>query len=289
LGRDTKLPIAANAIEAIKSLQADVVLDATTRYFEKQFQFIKASLESGKNVISAGEEAAYPWVKNPDMAKQINEIAESNDVSILGTGTTPAFMTNYLPITLTGLLNRVNRIVIRRTVDVSNAGPVVWKEYAFGENVNAALYQKVNDNDIGGITWREQTELIAKAMDWTIDNYREISKPMVSKSIRVTEAGNIAPGTCCGINQEIRAHSKDREIINIDYAMMVQPNLEEDGRKEGHSITIEGDQTVETTITCPNVFKATAAVIINSIPNVLQARPGILVANELPPSVCKFT
>jgi len=288
LEKNTNIAISTDAIESIKSLKADIVLDATTRHFKNQFQIIKASLESGKNVISAGEEAAYPWTKNPLLARQIDELAKSNNVSLLGTGTVPAFMTNYLPITLTGLLNQVNKIIIRRTADASNAGPVVWREYAYGEKVNEALNQKIRNKEIGGITWREQSEVIARAMDWTIDEYEEISKPMISKSRRVTETGAIAPGTCCGINQKVYAFSKGQEIIHIDYALMVQPNSEEDGREEGHSILIEGDQIVEATISCRDVFKATAAIIVNSIPHVLKARPGILAADELPPSACYF-
>ena len=129
-------------------------------------------------------------------------------------------------------------------------------------------------------------EMTARALGWKIDDYRETKSAMVSKSQRAAQSGVVEPGTCCGISQRVHAFQQGKEVITIDYALVIKPSLEEDGVEEGHSILIGGYPEVKAVLSCRDVYMATGAIAVNSIPHVIKARAGIITADELPPSAC---
>jgi 4-hydroxy-tetrahydrodipicolinate reductase len=259
---------------------------ATTSYFADMYDNIEQALKCRLNVITAGEEAAYPWTKSHALAKQIDELAKINNATLLGTGTLPAFMANYLPLAITGLMNRVDKITINRVIDGSVASASIWEHYGFGKKIDETLKEKMDGGHLGNVTWREQIEMTAKSLGWTLDNYTESTSAVSSKSHRTAKSGVVKPGTSCGLLQKASATFHNAKSIDINYAVLVNPNPEEDGLTPGHTISIKGDQQIEASISCPDVMKATAAIMINSIPHVINARPGIITADELPPSVC---
>jgi 4-hydroxy-tetrahydrodipicolinate reductase len=114
------IKVSGNASEVFKTVEADVVLHATTSWMKETFQQTREALETGKNVITIAEEASNPWVKSLEkIAREVDMIAKRNKVTFLGTGVNPGFMMDYLPMALTGVLKEVNKIRIRRVIDWS--------------------------------------------------------------------------------------------------------------------------------------------------------------------------
>jgi len=285
-GKNLDVIISPDASKVFSENHADIVLDATSRYFSEMYDNIADALRCGINVIAAGEEAAYPWTKSYDLAQRLDILAKQKNVTVLGTGTLPPFMANYLPISLTGLMSRVNKISIHRVVDATTVGETVWEEYGFGKKIDQRLKEKMKQGYLGGVTWREQTEMTARSLGWTIDDYTETTSAVISKSRRTANSGIVKPNTSCGLKQKSHATCQDSKTIDIDYAIIVKPDPEEDRLTAGHRIIIEGDQRVEVAISRHDAMSATAALMVNSIPNVIKAQPGIITALELPPSSC---
>ena len=75
--------------KVISKGSADVLLLATGSFTRKTFDKLKLIIELGINVISTAEEMAYPKAKQPELAAQIDPLAKSNGVSVLGTGINP--------------------------------------------------------------------------------------------------------------------------------------------------------------------------------------------------------
>ncbi|MFX0194660.1 MAG: Gfo/Idh/MocA family oxidoreductase [Candidatus Hodarchaeota archaeon] len=286
LDRELGIKVCSNAGEVLRAVEGDVVLIATTRYLKEMFNTIKEALENGKNVITVGIEAAYPWTKSPDLAHQIDELAKKKNVTFLGTGMTPGFTMDYLPITFTGLMKKVEKITIRRIVDMAFCGPITWQQYGYGKKIEAFNRGLDRGKIEGFIVLKEIMDMTAKALGWEIDNYKETKKGLVSKSKRIAKSGVVEPETVCGLEQTAHGFRQGKEILTYNYALIITPNLEEDNIEAGHFISIEGEPKIEATLTCEDAYQATAALAVNSIPNVIKARPGIITVYELPPSPC---
>ncbi|NLV70247.1 MAG: dihydrodipicolinate reductase, partial [Clostridiales bacterium] len=62
--------------EVIKKGAADVVLTCTDSFTRTAFDRLKFVLEQGINVVSSAEEMSYPQAQEPELAKQLDEIAK---------------------------------------------------------------------------------------------------------------------------------------------------------------------------------------------------------------------
>ena len=67
--------------------------------------------------MSTTEELAYPGTNQRRLAARIDVAAKRAKVAVLGTGVNPGFVMDALPVTLTGVCERVDRITIDRIQD----------------------------------------------------------------------------------------------------------------------------------------------------------------------------
>lgn len=290
LGQDLGIVISNNALEIYRKVKAEVIILANLKYFTDIFAIAKPALEAGLNVISIGEEASYPWIETPDLAQQIDELAKRKGLRFIGTGLNPGFMLDFLPLTLTGIMERTDQITIRRVTNLQHTGLINWHHFGFGMTEQAYNEAK-NKGQIGKfLGYKGMMTLTCKALGWgKLDDYRETQTPHFSKSRRVCKFGVIEPGTICGMSQNGYAFVQGKERIVYLISYMMWPTLEEDGMEAGTFISLKGVEGVEVSVKgdqMNNVGKGTASRAVNSIPQLLKARPGLLTIDELPPSPC---
>jgi 4-hydroxy-tetrahydrodipicolinate reductase len=86
------------------------------------------------------------------------------------------------------------------------------------------------------------------------------------------EAGNVA-----GLRQKAKGIMKNREVVLLNFQAYIGAEEEYD------AITIEGTPTVKQKIQpCVHGDIGTVAMVVNSIPKVLNAAPGLLTMKDLP-------
>ncbi|HRS21033.1 MAG TPA: dihydrodipicolinate reductase, partial [Clostridia bacterium] len=122
--------------DVIKEKAADVVLICTDSFTKGVFDKIKYCLEKKINVISSAEQMAYPKAAEPELTKQLDEIAKANGVTVLGTGINPGLIMDLLVIAFTGACEEVEHIVARRVNSLSPFGPAVMEEQGIGITVD---------------------------------------------------------------------------------------------------------------------------------------------------------
>ncbi|MDR0357324.1 MAG: dihydrodipicolinate reductase, partial [Clostridiales Family XIII bacterium] len=118
--------------DVITEKAADVVLLCTDSFTRKGFDRIKFILENKINCVTSAEEMAYPQAQEPELAKQLDEIAKANGVSLLGTGINPGLIMDLLVVIMTGCCEEVDHIVSRRVNSLSPFGPAVMEEQGIG-------------------------------------------------------------------------------------------------------------------------------------------------------------
>ena len=68
-------------------------------------------------IVTTTEEAAYPAPRNRRLATRLDAAARKAKVAVLGTGVNPGFTMDALPIALSAVCERVDRIEVHRVQD----------------------------------------------------------------------------------------------------------------------------------------------------------------------------
>lgn len=271
----------ANIEEVVFPGAADVVLCATDSFTKAAFPRLKYCLEQKINVISTAEQMAYPQAQEPELAKQLDEIAKANGVSILGTGINPGLIMDLLVVVLTGCMTDLEHVEAKRVNSLSPFGHAVMEEQGVGISMEK-FEAGVKDGSLAGhVGFEESIGMIADAVGWNVEKIETQMKPIKTDVDRTSPHGFAAAGNVAGVNMTGQGFVKGQPIINMIHPQQIEP--EQVGVHTGDYITLKGTPEVNMAIT-PEVEGGlgTIAMCVNMIPQVINADPGLQTMLDLP-------
>ena len=119
--------------------------------------------------------------------------------------------------------------------------------------------------------------MIAGALGWKLDRVDETLEPAIAPRDLDTDYLRIAAGAAAGIRQSVRAYRGSDLVVSLDLQVYVGAESPRD------HVLVDGDPPVDATVSGGvSGEAAAAAVLVNSLPRVLAARPGLLNAASLP-------
>jgi 4-hydroxy-tetrahydrodipicolinate reductase len=257
---------------------ADIVIHATTSYLRDVYPQIAPLAKYGVNVISTCEELAYPYISEPELAKKLDALGMRYGVTFLGTGINPGFLMDTLVITLTGVCQRINKIKVERVMNAATRRVPFQKK--IGAGLSAEEFEKkIKEKAITGHVGLEQSiGMIAEALKWHLDKVKvDPVKPVIAKTKVASEAIEVQPGQVAGLKQSAHGFIDGKERITLEFQAYI-------GAKEEYdAVTIDGVPPVRQKISpCVHGDLATIAVLVNSIPKVINAPPGLVTMKDLP-------
>jgi hypothetical protein len=261
--------------------KVDVVVIATTSWTEKQMPDLRKILKAGINCISIAEEMSTPEAQNPELAKELDELAKANGVSILGTGVNPGYVLDLMVVMLTGGCHEVERIEASRVNDLSPYGPTVMETQGVGTSPEAFRAGVEAGTIVGHVGFPESIRMISDAVGLGVDRIEEIREPIVSSVRRETPHVVIEPGMVAGCAHIGIGYRGDKEVIRLIHPQQVHPQLE--GQDTGDYINIYGTPEVHMAITPEYAGGiATQGIAVNMIPHVFAATPGLKRMIDMP-------
>lgn len=267
--------------KAFTEKSADVVLLATDSFVKNAFNKIEYILKQKINVISTAEEMAYPQAHSPELAKKLDELAKENGVSVLGTGINPGFVLDLLVLALTGTCERVDEIKAVRINDLSPFGHAVMEEQGVG--LTKEIFEKgVEEGTIAGhVGFPESIKMITDGIGWNLDKIEQTREAIMSNVYRKSEYAEVQAGNVAGCRQCGYGYVDGQLKIVMEHPQQILPNLE--GIKTGDYITIKGVPNIDLQIT-PEIPGGigTIAMCVNSIPHIINARPGLKTMLDIP-------
>jgi 4-hydroxy-tetrahydrodipicolinate reductase len=283
IGIDRKLgmPVSADLEEAIKKSRPDIAIQATCSRLVDAAKEIFVLGRHGINVISIAEEMAYPASASPALARELQQLAVVNRVSVAGTGINPGFVLDLLVIALSGVCANVDAINATRINDLSPYGFSVLRSQGVGLAPEAFQAGLADGTVAGHVGFLQSTHMIADAIGWEIEGVRETREPIVSRVRRETPFVTVAPGQVAGCLHTAVAYRRSKPVITLIHPQQVHPELE--GIETGDTIEIFGTPNVRLTGR-PEIpgGTATIALAVNMIPRVLSAAPGLHTMADLP-------
>jgi len=275
LPRRVGVKISADAARTLKSTKPDVAILCTSSSVKKVMPQIETILKSKTAIVSTTEELSYPGYTHIRQARQIHALAKKAKVAVLGTGVNPGFAMDALPIAMTAVCERVDRVVINRVQDAR------IRRLPFQQKIGAGLtteqfQKKVDDGSVRHVGLTESIAMIADALGWTLDRISDDIQPKLASVTISSEFLAVDPGYVCGIIQDGIGYRKGEPVIKLHMeAYLGSPETFD-------SVEIEGSPSLSMRIAGGiHGDVATASIVVNSIPKVLSAPPGLHTMRDL--------
>jgi 4-hydroxy-tetrahydrodipicolinate reductase len=267
-------PILASAELASSACSPDVAVVATTSDLAIVAPMAEGFLRAGVSVVSTCEELIYPFISAPEIASRLDEAGRTGGAACLGTGINPGFVLDLLPAILSAPVDRVDAIRCWRIVDAAVRRGPLQKKVGAGLSVEE-FEARVRQGAIGHRGFAESLHLLCSAFGVGTSGATTFIRPVIAEADVVTEHVQVSAGQVAGVHQG--AEDRNGRVL-LDLKMYV-------GAQDPHDrIEIDGDPSVRVQVE-GGYFgdTATSALVLNAIPGLLRAAPGLRTMLDLPP------
>jgi 4-hydroxy-tetrahydrodipicolinate reductase len=275
LERPLGFPVAKTLSDLLADGDADVVLHTTSSYFDLFRAQVIEILEAGLDVVSTAEELAFPWLAHPEDAEAVDAVAKRVGKTVLGTGVNPGFLMDALPLTLTSICLEVDHIAVTRIINASTRRGPFQAKIGSGMTVDD-FRAKMAEGRMGHVGLPESIGMIFDTLGREVAHYETEVEPVVAEQSIDTGYLSVEAGEVRGLKQLTRAHTDEGEFVRLTFVAALG------AEDEGDTITISGQPDLEIKLQGTNGDIATVAMVINAIPRVMEAAPGLVTMRDLP-------
>jgi 4-hydroxy-tetrahydrodipicolinate reductase len=276
LPRKLRIRVEPDLARLLRRTRGDVAILSTSSSLKAVKGQALALLKKGLNVVSTCEELAFPAPANVSAFKDLDRQARARRVSILATGVNPGYCMDALALMLTAPCSRVERVSVTRVVDAATRRLPLQRKVGAGLNINQ-FRRAMTEGTVRHVGLAESAHMIASALGVKLDKLDETLEPAVAPRDLDTEYLRIPAGAVAGIKQGARGYGNGRLFVSLDLQMYVGAESPRD------HVLIDGTPPIDMTIAGGVAGDvATAAIVVNCIPKLMGARPGVLTMKDIP-------
>lgn len=278
LGFQTGVVVEDDPDRVLSSRQADIAVIAVASYMSDMYEHLRRCAEHGVNAVTIAEEALYPWSTSPMQAAELDRLARRAGVTITGTGHQDTYWVNLVSLML-ATANRVEAVTGRASWNVDDYGPEVAKDQRVDttvEDFNRWLAEaerppSFGRNTLGALV--EDLGLTAVAVERA--TRPDVARcPVPARSLGITvEAGRVIGFTDVDT-------VRTREGITLSFEMTGRLYLE--GETDINDWTVTGEPDLRLSNPGVPTQTTTCAQLVNRIPDVINAPPGLITIEKLP-------
>lgn len=281
--RPADLRLSTDADLLLDQLRPEVALIATRSPIADVKDDIIRCVERGVSVVTSSEELAYPDVTDPSATREIEAACRAGGAAVVATGINPGFVFDVLPVVIAGASWDVRRLAVTRALDCSVFGRTIHR--SLGVGYSPAGFEEARRAGVirGHIGFEESARVIARVMGRDLDRFEENVQPLIAERPYQLAEYEISPGETAGVVQDATGWVGERPWLRFDLSLHVDPKSV--GIQTRDHIRIEGENTLNVTIQPGTTsILTTSALLVNSIPAVLSAPPGLYTAADLLPT-----
>jgi len=276
LEEDLGVVVTDNARQLLSKIKADVVIHTAGSRMKSIYPQLEEIVDSGKNIVSSAEELLIPLDEKSEAVQNLRRKALEKGVTVLGTGVNPGFVMDALPLFLTAVCQDVAEIHVERIVDAGTRRYPLQKK--IGAGMTPEVFRaKVEEKALGHVGIEESLILVARNVGFSLDEVRVTIDPVFTDKPVKTDYFDLKDGDIAGIKNVAMGISGDKTVITLDLRMYIGAENPRD------SISIKGNPPINARIDGGVAGdQATAAILVNSTPAVVDAGPGLVTVKDLP-------
>ena len=235
---------------------------------------LRALLEAGCHVVSTCEELSFPL--DAELREELQQVARANNVTLLGTGVNPGFVMDKLPLTITSVCQEIHSVEIIRIQNASTRREPLQRKV--GAGMTTEEFRAATDaGKIKHMGLRESLMMVGNGLGVEFDSVSdEKIEPVIAPREIVTQYLKVEPGQVAGVHQTIEGRGR----IDVTLELRMYVGAED---VAADRVVVRGTPDVEMEIKGGiHGDRATAAMVVNAIPRVISARPGVLTMDDIP-------
>jgi hypothetical protein len=253
-------------------------------------------LAAGINVVGSSPGLLqYPWGVMPDKyIARVDAAAQQGNSSIFISGVDPGFINDLIPFALAGTCQRIEQVRCMEIADYATYdGSEVMFYMGFGRPLDdiPMLLQP----GVLSIAWGTAIRQLAAGLGIEVDEITESYQREPAPEDFEIAVGRVPKGTLAALQFEIRGMVDGRPVIVIEHITRLRPDLRPDWPQPAagggsYRVEITGEPCYAVDIV-PSSRKGdhnhaaivgAAGRIVNAIPAVIAAPPGIVTTQDLP-------
>lgn len=258
---------------------------------------VRTILAAGIDVVGSGLGVLqYPWGVIPDKyIQRIEDAAREGGSTVFMTGVDPGFVTDLLPFALAGTCQSIEQVRTMEIADYASydGATVMFDVMGFGNEIGdlPMLYQP----GVLSIAWGTAIRQMAAGLGIEVDEIKDAVEQEPAPEDFEVAVGTIKKGTVAAVRFVIEGMVKGKPVIVVEHVTRLRGDLRPDWAqpaKGGGSyrveITGEPSYTMDICPTSSNgdhnyaAILAAAGRIVNAIPDVVAAPPGIRTTLDMP-------
>ena len=254
-------------------------------------------LASGINLVgSAPVVLQYPWQVLPDQyIAPLEEAARQGKSSLFVNGVDPGFATDLIPLALAGTCQSIEQVRCMEIADYAtyDGATVMFDVMGFGKPLDEV--PMLLQPGVLGIAWGCAIRQMAAGLGVTIDEITDSYIREPAPEAFDIAAGHIPKGGVAALRFEITGMVDSRPAVVVEHVTRLRHDLRPDWPQPAqpggsYRVEISGEPSYAVDI-CPSsrrgdhnhaAIVAAAGRIVNAIPAVVTAPPGIRTTLDLP-------
>ena len=254
-------------------------------------------LAAGVNVVGSGPVfLQYPWEVIPaELIDPIETAAREGNSSLFVNGIDPGFANDLLPLALAGTCQSIQQVRCMEIVDYAtyDSATVMFDVMGFGRPLDDI--PMLLQTGVLSMAWGSVIRQIAAGLGVTLDGIEEMYVREPGPEDFDISAGHIAKGTAAALRFEVIGLVDGAPAIVLEHVTRLREDLcpqwpqpAQEGGSYRIEITGEPSYAVDVCLGSPNGdhnhagLVATAMRVVNAIPAVVAAAPGIRTTLDLP-------
>lgn len=255
---------------------------------------IAGMLGRGINVVTTSLPGlVHPAGFDPKSVERLNAACLAGGATVYASGVEPGFAGDHLVLVLSTLSHRIRSVRTQEIFSYTDY-PVpftIFEVFGFGKAPDHRCIMELPGVQAG--TWGPPVKMVADRLGAPLEAIRETYEKCVTERPLEVAAGVIEPGTVGAVRFETIGVVDGRDAIVIEHVNRMAPDLAPEwptSQRDGsYRIVVDGEPSLECELRLghPEDFSdqgmlATAMRVVNAIPAVCRAAPGLVSAADLP-------
>lgn len=253
-------------------------------------------LSQGINVVTTtSTELVFPPVCDPVLRDRLDRAASRGGASLYGSGIFPGFASDQLALALATGSSAIRSL---RVVEISlndhyPVASVMQDGMGFGRPLE--FEPLVSQPGIIPLVWQAPIQLVARGLGVELDDISgRLDRAVTDRDLEVA-FGTIPAGTVGAVRMIASGIVDRREAIVVEHVIRMARDVAPDWPASDHDATylvrIEGEPDIDVRLSLGeaeghgagnSAMTATAMRVVNAVPYVVDAAPGLLSSLDLP-------
>ncbi len=288
---------ATDDVEAVLALRPDCVSYTATADLRpgEAIEDMARLLAAGVNVVSSSVvPLVYPPHVAPEMRRPLEDACRAGGTSCFTSGIDPGFANDLLPLALVGTCEYVDSVRVMEIVNYSTyAQPqVLFDTMGFGQPLDATPLLLVPG--VLGFAWGGVVRSIAAGLGVEVEELRESHERLPAPEDIDLGFGVVEEGTTAALRFEVEGLVDGRPVVVLEHVTRLDDALAPDWPQpvghSGYRVIVSGNPNYTLDLQMMGDdgdhntagLVGTAGRIVNAIPAVCEAAPGLLSVHDLP-------